>query len=87
MKHWMFRCDEVSKKVSLSMDEKLPLHYRIAIRFHLSMCRHCSRFRRQLLLLRKTSRISDEKKPSPETSLGLSKDARERIKNSLRAHT
>ena len=87
MKHWMFRCDEITKKVSLSMDENLPLLHRMAIRFHLSMCRYCSRFRRQLLLLRKTGRtIGEEEEASPESSAGLSTDARERIKSSLRAH-
>lgn len=87
MKHWMFRCDEITKKVSLSMDEKLPLRHRMAIRFHLAMCRYCSRFRRQLLLLRKTGRATGEEKASSETPFGFSPEARERIKRTLRSHT
>ena len=87
MKHWMFRCDEITKKVSLSMDENLPLLHRMAIRFHLSMCRYCSRFRRQLLLLRKTGRTTGEEEASSETSVSLSPEARERIKRALSSRT
>lgn len=85
MKHWMFRCDEISKKVSLAMDHKIPLHHRMAIRFHLMMCRYCSRFRRQLLLLRKTGRLDDSEALPSETSYRLSPEARKRIKRSLGA--
>jgi hypothetical protein len=42
MNHWMFRCKDVSQKVSLSMDMSLPLHHRLAIRVHLVMCRYCA---------------------------------------------
>ena len=53
MNHWMFRCNDVSQKVSQSMDDDLPLHQRMAIWIHLLMCRYCLRFRNQMKQLRK----------------------------------
>ena len=83
MNHWMFRCQEVSQKVSWSMDAKLPWRHRLAIRIHLMMCRYCARFRRQLALLRRLSR-SQEPDPSPEASPeSLSAEAKARMKEKL----
>lgn len=81
MKHWMFRCEEVSRKVSQSMDAALPLHQRIAVGIHLMMCRYCARFRRQLAFLRQLSRMVASR-PSGEE---LSSEAQARIKASLRS--
>jgi hypothetical protein len=67
------------------MDETLPLHHRLAIRMHLTMCRYCARFRRQLMMLRKASRQEDSGKLPHDITGCLSQDARERIKESLRA--
>lgn len=79
----MFRCKDVSQKVSQSMDSSLSLHHRLAIRFHLMMCRHCARFRRQMMLLRTLSRdIDDDPSPS-DTPATLSNETRERIKKAL----
>ena len=80
MTHWMFRCHDVSRKVSHSMDAPLPLHQRMAVRIHLMMCRYCARFRRQLLALRQLSRHVPGQ-PSPES---LPPETRERIKHALR---
>ena len=85
MKHWMFCCKDVSQKFSESLDRKLPLHQRMFIRFHQLMCRYCSRFRRQLLLLRELSRSDEFSDVSRELTAGLSQSARERIKASLKA--
>ena len=83
MNHWMFRCKDVSQKVSESMDTILPLHQRAAIRFHLVMCRYCARFYRQLKMLRKLSRHPDGGLPPAESSEILSPDAKQRIKESM----
>jgi hypothetical protein len=85
MKHWMFCCKDVSKKFSESLDRKLPLHERMFIRMHQLMCRYCARFRRQLLLLRELSRSDKIVGLSQDLSAGLSQQARERIKASLKA--
>jgi len=87
MNHWMFRCKDVSAKISLSMDVSLPLPQRMAIRFHLMMCRYCSRFRRQLVILRNICRQVDSA-PMPEYEAavpGLSPEAKDRLKAKLRS--
>lgn len=81
MRHWMLRCEDVSRKVSQSMEATLPLHQRIAIRIHLMMCRHCARFRRQLIALRKISRSIETGTPAEP----LSAAAKEDIKKALRS--
>ncbi len=85
MKHWMFRCTDVSQKVSLSLDAPLPYHHRLAIRMHLWMCRYCARFRRQLLMLRKMSRHVDSDPSTDQSTATLSPEAKARIKKTLRA--
>jgi hypothetical protein len=85
MKHWMFCCKDVSQKFSESMDRKLPFHERMFIRFHILMCKYCSRFRRQLLLLRELSRSDKIDRISQDIAAGLSLGARERIKALLNA--
>lgn len=67
------------------MDRKLPFHERMFIRFHILMCKYCSRFRRQLLLLRELSRSDKIDRISQDIAAGLSLDARERIKALLKA--
>ena len=76
---WFLRCRDVSRKVSQGMDASLPLHQRLAVRMHLAMCRHCSRFKRQLIALRKLSRQTEDPTPSE----GLSPEAKKRITKAL----
>jgi predicted anti-sigma-YlaC factor YlaD len=86
MTHWMFRCDEVSKKVSQGMDTPLSLWARILIRMHLWMCRHCRRVYGQLHQLRRMSRFEDADASDcpPDLPDALSPEARERIKEKVR---
>ena len=86
MNHWMFRCNDVSKKVSQGMDTPQPLGTRMMIRMHLWMCRHCSRVYRQLHQLRQMSRHNhaDAADCPPDLPDALSPEARERIKAKLR---
>ena len=85
MNHWMFRCQDVSQKVSQSLDTSLPLHHRMAVRFHLMMCRYCARFRNQLIMLRKMSRQVGSDASTQAPAATLSKEAKERIKKALRS--
>jgi len=85
MNHWMFRCKDVSQKVSLAMDAPLPWHQRLAVAVHLMMCRYCARFRRQLLLLRKISNQVDTDTPESAPAAGLSGECKERIKEAIHA--
>ena len=93
MKHWMFSCHDVSQMISRSMDVRLPLRHRLAVRMHLLMCRYCSLFRHQLNMLRKMSRTIDDGQTIPtsthtsnHTSTDkLSDEARARIKETIRS--
>lgn len=84
MKHWMFCCKDVSKKISDSMDRNLPFHHRMFIRIHLMMCKYCARFKKQLLMLRKLSRLETSSGEDTTPPIVLSMEARKRIKKSLR---
>ena len=83
MRHWMFNCKEVTLMVSESLDRKLSLFQRIGIRMHLLMCKFCSRYRRQLLILRESMRLYPRYGEDTEPSLTLPPEARERIKRSF----
>jgi len=83
MNHWMFKCKEVTRMVSESLDRKLPLYQRIGIRIHLLMCKFCSRFKKQLQFLRETIRLHVELDKDTELSTKLPPEARERIKKSI----
>ena len=85
MAHWMFNCKEVSKRVSESMDRRLPLHQRLMIRMHLVMCRFCLRAYRQMSCLRNIARDPRLQEAGMDESVFLSPEACERIKKSLRS--
>jgi len=82
----MLSCKEVSHWVSESLDRQLPFWQRIQVRLHLLMCRFCSRFRKQVLFLRDAAHrylsASEETETTPGS--GLSPEARDRIKKSLK---
>jgi len=81
--HWMFKCSEVTRLISKSMDQKLPISQRIGIRIHLAMCRYCSLYKKQLELLRKIIAqvvLTEDTIVSP---LNLSPQARLRMKQVL----
>ena len=82
MSKWMPSCREISRVVSESFDRNLPLRRRMAMWMHLLMCGHCSRFRKELLAIRRAVRngrgpeITEDEAAMPNT-------ARERIKRTL----
>ena len=82
----MLSCKEVSHLVSESLDRKLSLWQRIQVRVHLLMCRFCSRFRNQTLFLRDAARhyLMAVEETETSASTGLSPEARDRIKRSLK---
>jgi hypothetical protein len=49
-------CKEVHRLVSEAMDRDLPLTQRLRVRLHLLICTACSRFERQMALLRSALR-------------------------------
>lgn len=66
------------------MDGPLPIHHRLAIRVHLLMCRYCTQFRRQLIMLRKASQQHESNYPGDAETGKLSEETKSRIKENLR---
>ena len=85
MFHWMFNCKEVSRRVSESMDHKVPIYQRMLIRMHLLMCKYCTRFHRQIVMLRDLCRSHRLDENSIDPSVNLPQDARERIRKALKS--
>ena len=48
----MLNCNDISKLISRSLDERLPWHQRLAIRTHLLYCNWCRRFAAQVKTMR-----------------------------------
>jgi hypothetical protein len=82
----MLSCKDVTQLISEAMDTSLPIGKRIGMRLHLLMCKFCSRYKRQLLLIRETVRriVATEEKPGELPEETLSEEAKERIRKSLR---
>jgi hypothetical protein len=81
----MFNCKEVSEKLSISMDESLPVHHRIMLNVHLLMCKYCNRFRKQLLVMRNALRFEKITEDEPGQPGSLSEATRERLKKAVKA--
>jgi hypothetical protein len=81
----MRTCKEVTRLISESLDRDLPLRERIGLRMHLIMCKFCSRYEKQTLMIRDAigfyAKQMDRGESTPLHK--LSKEARERIKSSL----
>jgi hypothetical protein len=82
----MLSCKDATRLISQSMDATLPIGKRIGVRVHLLICIYCTRYERQLLLIRETLRRLAATEDRPEWQAGqiLSPEARDRIKKSLR---
>ena len=91
----MLTCREASRRVSLSMDQRLPLHQlvglwfhliqRLRLKTHLTMCKYCRRFRKQLHIIRDLSTRQEDVFFEALPAEGLPRDAADRIKNRLKA--
>ncbi len=78
----MLNCKEVTQLASESLDRKLTLKERIGLRFHLMMCKLCTRYVRQLKFMHQASSGMDENHVK-ESDTQLSETARDRIRNKL----
>jgi hypothetical protein len=80
----MLTCKDVSKLVSESLDRKLPLRQRMAVRLHIMMCRMCRAYQKQTLLLRNAVKAYAHSLDKGDSSESLPEDAAHRIKKALK---
>ena len=76
-------CPEVTRILSLGMDEKLSLMMRMKLRIHYLMCSFCERYMKQLKYMRQVSREFPAK-IGDVSDASLPSDAKERMKAALR---
>lgn len=79
----MFNCKKVTQLVSESLDRKLPLYQRMGMRIHLVMCKFCSRYKEQLLFLRKIAHLYSKNSEDSNLSIQLSSEVGKRIRESM----
>ncbi len=81
----MLNCKEVSRLVSQSLDRKLPFWKRVSVWIHLSLCRLCRGFRKDLLKLRDNARQQayEIETGTSDPQARLFKESRERIQRAL----
>ena len=78
----MLSCKQASHLLSQSLDRRLTLRERIALRFHLAICDFCRRFSQQLQQLIANIRLQREQ-IEQDAAIQLPPDARKRISNVL----
>ena len=74
----MLSCKESSQLVSQSLDRPLSIRERLALRLHLLICDVCSRFVKQMNLLRLAMRRMTQQTEQDE-NIQLTPEARKRI--------
>ena len=80
-------CRDMTALLSKSMDTSLPVWERAAVGFHMTYCRACRRFKKQMGMLQERLRqVADEIAAGGAGAElpGLSAEARKRIERSLR---
>jgi hypothetical protein len=74
----MKNCKETSALVTQSLDRRLNWRERLGMRIHLAVCENCTRFARQMRLIREW--LAGEEEASQP---GLSEEGRRRIAKKL----
>ena len=75
-------CKEVTRLLSQSMDRRLPMHKRLGIWLHFTVCDFCMRYTRHLAFIRQASRSMAEH-AEQISSASLSDSAKKRMKHEL----
>jgi hypothetical protein len=78
-------CKEIVKIISASLDRKLTLRERLILKLHLAACEPCVRYMDQSHFLSNAVHQIDDEVKSDLYSGRLSDEARDRIKDILRA--
>ncbi len=85
----MFSCKRATELMSASLDTKLSLYQRFALKMHLLMCKLCSRCWKQMLFVRDAMHTCSERAEEidfmPDHS--LPPEACDRIKNALKGES
>ncbi|WP_455245542.1 zf-HC2 domain-containing protein [Petrachloros mirabilis] len=81
-------CRDTAKLLSDAMDRRLPLHVRIPLQLHLSACRLCRKYQKQLRLLRELFRRAPAEilNLSQSSESSLSAEAKNRIKQAINSY-
>jgi putative zinc finger protein len=86
---WLIRklrltCKDTTPLISELMDHNLPLRKRIQLKFHLSMCRVCRFYQKQLEIVQALARKMGGDDAPTQKEEALSEQAKTKIKNSLK---
>ncbi len=81
----MLNCKNASKLISQSLDRKLNFNERLQLRFHLFICRACTLFNQNLILICKSVK-SMTRFIEDNDSIKLSEEAKENIKKAIDRH-
>ena len=78
----MLSCKAASRLISQSLDRTLTWQERLALRFHLAICKHCMRFSQQLSQLRIAVKTMVQN-TEHDANIQLSPEAKDRIANAI----
>lgn len=87
MSRFMYTCKEATELLSQSLDSKLTLSQKIGLHMHLSMCKLCTRHKKQIAFLQELFFSNTEKTTELHQSLTLSEKKKEEIKENIRQQT
>ncbi|MBW7995911.1 MAG: zf-HC2 domain-containing protein [Candidatus Glassbacteria bacterium] len=76
-------CEEASRRVSAAMDARLSLSQRAGVRLHLMVCKFCSRYEKQLHLIRNA--VRSDSAELEDSSVHLLPETRQRIQSAIRS--
>ena len=75
----MLNCRDATRLLSESLDHPLPWRRRMGLWMHVSMCKYCSRFGKQIAWLRRFMRRYPQTAEQQLATEKLSSEARQRI--------
>jgi len=78
-------CKTAARLQSEALDHKLTLRQQVGLRIHLVLCKWCSRYGKQIAFIRDAAHTRPDEM-AQSVPQKLSDEARERIRNQLRAN-